>query len=50
MLNSFVNAVNILVLENFRNPFKIRSEAQALINFRFLMLFKTSCSEIGEFN
>ena len=50
MLNSFVNAVKILVLENFRNSFKIRSESQALFNFRFFMLFRTSYSEIVEFN
>ena len=48
MLNSLVNTVNILVFENFTNSFKMRSEAQALFNFRRFILFRTSCSVIGE--
>ena len=49
MLKSFVKAESILFFENFKNSFKMRSEEQALFSFKQLMLFKTSCSAMGEF-
>ena len=48
MLKSFVKAESILFFENFKNSFKMRSEEQALFSFKQLMLFRTSCSVMGE--
>ena len=44
-LKNLVKAVNIVVLENLRNSFKIMSKEQALLKH-----FNTSSSVISEFN
>ena len=49
-LKNVVKRVNILVLEDFRNSLRIRSDEQALLSFRLFKHFKTSASEITEFN
>ena len=49
ILNNFVKAVNMYVLECFKNALSIRSEEQALFNLSLCMHFETSSSVISQF-